>query len=582
MVSIGNALAAERPGKPFTIQRDAARTGLDTFVEAEHDVAACRSAGAALCGRAADKLWSLCVVCSCLVSKDDDVGQVETLGTAVVATVEEVTRLVFYPADVHHAVDGLGVQFIVHIDPLAAGVFRKGQRFESGEALSAAGSAQLQQLTFAHAVVVGGHKTVDIDLVVVFHAERGHEGARNLFVLAVVGVAACCPQLATAEGGLAAAPVGAGTVGSLIEQHDTGVVGGKGIVGLTVAARRILVVVEVPCHDERDDIERGSHLRIAIDGDHAAQCGTVVFPSQEVGHVVGNDGQRHLRTGIVLAVDGFRRHDHLAPLGTVASLVDCQRIGLDSGEDSCHGGIATDGCRIVLRLGQRIACTVLPLLNLVARQVLGRKLQLRTSDGRCAYGRHGHIACLGRCGSGRKGIDGITAKSLTRHLEAVQIHVASGSCVVAYQGAHLYTALAVDGQSGFRLVEVAPAAAGTVQRTGWQPCGTTVGGHQYIDGQCPAVVTRHAARELQVLVARGRQFHLCIIVVLGGIGGVCYHFRRCSIHAQGTVVIVGDVPFFVGVARPDGQRTVGQCPRCRIEEGLLGGETVLHVLLCVG
>ena len=41
MVSIGNALAAKRPGKLFTIQHDAARSGLDTFVEAEHDVAAC-------------------------------------------------------------------------------------------------------------------------------------------------------------------------------------------------------------------------------------------------------------------------------------------------------------------------------------------------------------------------------------------------------------------------------------------------------------------------------------------------------------------------------------------------------------
>ena len=41
VVSIGNALAAKRPGKLFTIQHNAARSGLDTFVEAEHDVAAC-------------------------------------------------------------------------------------------------------------------------------------------------------------------------------------------------------------------------------------------------------------------------------------------------------------------------------------------------------------------------------------------------------------------------------------------------------------------------------------------------------------------------------------------------------------
>ena len=260
----------------------------------------------------------------------------------MVATIEEVTRLVFYPSDVNHAVHVLGVQLIVEIEPFTAGVLRKNQRSECTEALSTAGRADLQQLTLTHAAVIGGHEAVNLYLVVVLHAERSHKGTVNLLRLAPVGIAAGGPEFLAAKCGLSPTPVCAGAVGTLIEQHDTRVVGREGIVSGSVASRRVFLVVEVPCHDEGDDIKRCRHFRVTIDGDDATQRCTVVLPCQEVSHVVRNDGQRHLRTGIIFAVDGFGRQHDLTPLGTVASLVDGQRVGLNRAKHSGYAGVATD------------------------------------------------------------------------------------------------------------------------------------------------------------------------------------------------------------------------------------------------
>ena len=320
----------------------------------------------------------------------------------MVATVEEVTRLVFYPSDVNHAVHVLGVQLIVEIEPFTTGVLRKRQRFECAESLSTAGRADLQQLTLTHAAVICGHKAVNLYLVVVLHAKRSHKGTGNLLRLAPVGVAAGGPKFLATKRGLASTPVGAGAVGTLVEQHDTRVVGREGIVSRPVASRRVFLVVEIPCHDEGDDIERCRHFRVTIDSDDPAQRSTVVLPCQEVSHVVRNDGQRHLCASIIFAVDGFGRQHDLTPLGTITNFVDGQRVGLNRTKHSGYAGVSTNRCGIDGRGGQRGAAIILPLLYLIARQILRREADTGAADGSSAYGRHSHITGIGGVGGGGK------------------------------------------------------------------------------------------------------------------------------------------------------------------------------------
>ena len=107
----------------------------------------------------------------------------------------------------------------------------------------------------------------------------------------------------------------------------------------------------------------------------------------------------------------------------------------------------------------------------------------------------------------------------------------------------------------------------------------SVGRHQHVDGQCLTVVARHTAGEGQVLITFGRQLHLSIVIVLGGIGGKGDDLRRGGVHAQGTVVVIGDIPFFIAVDGPECQRAGGEGSRRGIEEGLLRLEVVFHILL---